>query len=102
MIFCDKIMRETGEIGLGCNFFITAQTDCACADYFCIVINNRAMIFPEKKDIFYFKKLAEDFLLRTNYEEGLSELPDPFQRSRRSSRRDVFNKRLKMKKNMVK
>ena len=102
MIFCDKIMRETGEIGLGCNFFITAQKDCACADYFCIVINNRAMIFPEKKDIFYFKKLAEDFLLRTNYEEGLSELPDPFQRSRRSSRRDVFNKRLKMKKNMVK
>ena len=60
------------------------------------------MIFPEKKDIFYFKKLAEDFLLRTNYEEGLSELPDPFQRSRRSSRRDVSNKRLKMKKNMVK
>ena len=60
------------------------------------------MIFPEKKDIFYFKKLAEDFLLRTNYEEGHSELPDLFQGTRRSSRREVFNKRLKMKKNMMK
>ena len=97
-----KSIGRKESIGFGCNFFITAHKDCAYADYFCIVFNIRAMIFPEKKDIFYFNYLTEDVFLRTNYEEGLSKLLDQSRRTRRSSRRDVFNKRLKMKKSMVK